>query len=459
MTSSRIRRLAEKGRKTKQMANVRHGYDPGRPRRVPVTSVDQQENNRDEIPGAAASDSDGDHSPASRRNLTASKNMRHFQDDFREYQKTHPRWGLLYISVRRRKRYLHASKLVKYFYLNPAYYHPNIAVRDITTRSLLAKLSGFRSVNNARRYRSRAVLTEDVVDKYMDCFEPAPTEQSLCIKFGSLVEAVVHEAKPPGRRQLAPRDAEMYSAVEGFLCKPRTPDQFNAIDVQAGYMGEADRVLYFGLPDENQGKVFAAIEFKNLQTVDITDGHRWFTVSGALLAQTLQSMFGHDAPVAVAFTEQGFKVYFKEEVNDETLIHCWPPGQNFHCPTTADPEDEGLIILADVIRIATRERVPVQPTRSAKITAPSTPNSAISSVDGDSHVEDPQEEAATQSPGPPGPVRRQKRRRLQGDQLFRIRTTTGELLEVKRLCLADRFTEEELREIARLEDELEDRDH
>jgi hypothetical protein len=47
--------------------------------------------------------------------------------------------------------------------------------------------------------------------------------------------------------------------------------------------------------------------------------HRWFVVSNSLLAQLLQSLIGHRAPVGIAHTDEGFKIFLVEEVPTEEM--------------------------------------------------------------------------------------------------------------------------------------------
>ena len=55
-------------------------------------------------------------------------------------------------------RLLFAHRLVSHKLLNPAFYHPNIAVRGIETRELLAKLRAFEAVNRTARYECTHLL-------------------------------------------------------------------------------------------------------------------------------------------------------------------------------------------------------------------------------------------------------------------------------------------------------------
>lgn len=448
MTPSRRGNSAEKRRNTKDMDTNRHRYPEGRPQRRQVPSRMFIEEYADIAPAVVASDSDPDQSPHSRANVAVRKNMTNFQRRFPTFQTDRAR-GLMFEVLKHRTRYLPASILNKYSYVNPAFYHPNVAVRDITTADLMAKLGDFTSVNDRTRYAGQR-FRNMIVGSYIDCFEPMSSESSLGMQLGQFIQSVVLAVRPLQTGQSVKLAGEKYAAASGFLCKQVSPGRFDLVDRKAGYLGRTDHVMYFGTGQ--QQKVFAAIELKNLQTPDITDGHRWFTVSGALLAQTLQSMFGHDAPVALAFTEQGFKVYFKEEVDEETLLYCWPPGQHFHRPSL-NIDDEGLLILADIIRIATRDRVVVtdRVAQSRNATAPSTPNSPIS---GSSVSEHESEHASSESPIEITRPAGKRPRILEGDKLFRVKATTGKVLEVTRLSVADRFTEKELREISELEDSI-----
>jgi hypothetical protein len=180
-------------------------------------------------------------------------------------------------------------------------------------------------------------------------------------------------------------------------------------------------------------------------------GHRWFTVSRALLAQTLQSLVGHRAAVAVAFTEQGFRVFLMEKEKGGThKIYTWPEGQNYHIPASDKPfhEDEGLRILVDLVRIGTSIfdlnslKTYVKSSSSRVKEGPSSPASSAEK-EGNSRGE---ERRSTEPSN--------KRANLDGDEVFRVKATDGSIMKLKSLCLSSRFSEEELDEIDRLEKKL-----
>ena len=205
-------------------------------------------------------------------------------------------------------------------------------------------------------------------------------------------------------------------------------------------------------PRRSETDVFCAIEFKYLQAKKFAAGRRWFTVTDALLPQILQSMIGHDAHVGLALTEQGYRVFLveKEAENDKYKLYTWPSNNHaFHNPFA---NEEGLKILTNIVRIATRHRQAVPRNR---------PVEQIVVLD-----DTPCDGRPVDSPGdhePPSPADNQtvtpvvkKSISKKKDKLFRIETVSGDVVELKSLSIEARFTEEELRKIAKLEKDIDD---
>ena len=438
MTSIAFPRL----RRKRKLMNPIYPSVPVRRRDVP----EAHSSSDSEKTSIVSSDSDGVLDRA-RTHRAVIKNMNHVDRDLHLYSSAKD-LGLMTCrlrvnnSERRRRHYLHASRVRRYQHVHPAFYHSNVATREISTPALLELLGRFDSVNDRSRYAHVPALGRAA---YLRCFVgDVRSEGTLCVRFNIFVTRVVELAQTsPEAEQYVKDDCERYAAASGFLCKRKYPGRDDVIDEDAGYMGKTDCVFFFGSPKELQDEILCAIEFKHLKTPNIVVGHRWMTVSGALIAQILQSLVGHDAPVGLAITEQGFRVFVREEVEDgTTVIHTWPAGENFYYPHFEGPveDDEGLQILIDIIRLATRPKELPSAAQSSRPssrggTAPSSPRTPPKS-----------DEESSNEPA-------QKKPR--GDKTLRIRSVDGAIRNVKSLCLESRFTPEELRLIAEVEKELE----
>ena len=432
ITKSRVR--SRKRKVLDKMSNTpRRRYPSTKPMKRSLHNGGHNESDSDHASVNAASESDSDNPQA------VMKNMDNVDDDFPSFM-SDPVSGLMFeILPNGVVHYLHGSAVRKYSDSSPALYHSNAAVRDITTSELLNKLGRFPSLKDRTAYTKR-VFTK-VHEQYTKLFHKVNSEATLVNRFEVFANTV---AKALVFSHSVGSLSECYTAASGFLAKRAFPDRNDVIDEDAGYMGKTDAVLFFGCPEEREEDVACAIEFKYLKTPGLVNGHRWITVSGALLAQILQSMVGHDAPVALAMTEQGYKIFFKELDpcgDGSTLIYAWPPGPNFHIPDLREGHiDDGLRVLVDIVRIVTRLKKSHTPAQGLQ-TAPSTP---------DTPAEGPAQEPLEAGPSSRRPVKLVNCKKTR-DKNYKIKTVLGELIQVKGLCLASRFSEEELDAIARLE--------
>ena len=419
---------SSKGREREEMDDATsRGYQIPTPRRreVPVNASSE--------PTEPSSEPEPETPPMTSANAALVKNFDSFHDKFSAYVTDFLR-GLLYDPSS--GRYLHAYTLKKYTYMNPAWYHPNIAIHDITFETLMTFFDFFNSVNDRSCYLNEQVL-EACIPDFERVFEDINCEGTLTDRFSDFTSSVIGEVN---NRQYIKKIAQLCSAASGFVAK-RVGGE-DVVDGDAGYMGKTDSVMYFGNfagAGELINSVFCAIEFKYLGQPDTLLGHRWYTRSGALLAHVLQSMIGHNAPVALAFTEQGFRVYIlrRDPVNTDHFVLCtWPPGPGMYMPDVhnVDASDEGLRVLAQIVRITTRNR-----------------ESRDQRVKGQLKVSRPQSNCATTEPSSPVSPIVNERRAHPGDKVYKLRTTTGVTIELKSLCLGSRFTEQELLEIDKLE--------
>jgi len=386
--------------------------------------------------------------PASPRSHTQ-RNMQIFESAFPDIS-LHRK--LVYVNETNRstfRRPLFASRLKSHRFLNPAFYHENFAISNISTPDLLAKLRAFQAVNPIPPYESPETLHR-LEDVFLYCFkrDKIRSESDVRKTFGKLVRDVIAAVNPA---QTSESQCEFVSGAAGFLCVRVAPGAAT-VDPNAGYLGKTDKVFFFGdVARFGEEVPFCIIEFKFLGPKVNALTLRWFECSGALFPQVLQSTVGHDARVGIAFTEQGFKVLLKETVRNAIRLFMWPPGNSFYLPDPTNITD-GLKVLTLVIRVVTRNRnklAPRFPVKAATVkTAASTPSHSPVKLPGHGSGSKNSSSAKT--------VRKSiKKRPTSGDKKRTIMTSNSELIPVTTLCLKSRFTDEELEEILRLEDEYE----
>lgn len=196
------------------------------------------------------------------------------------------------------RRYLFASRLNSHRFLNPCFYHPNVAVHPMQTAVLLDCLRAFEASKPAGLYEDEDTLRQSALRLAM-CFDPRQnrTEQGLRGNVLLLLQDIISNID---RALYIGKIEEFISAAAGFLCIRRNGSRVNP---NAGYMGKTDEVFFFGREDiYGEDQPFCVVEYKHLgEDVDASQG-RWFECSGDLLARVLQSSIGHDAPVGIAFT-------------------------------------------------------------------------------------------------------------------------------------------------------------
>jgi hypothetical protein len=336
----------------------------------------------------------------------------------------------------------------------------NCAIKDIQFEQLIEKLGNFKSVIEPAVYD--AALTE--CRRYYKRVFTAKSESTMKSNFHSLMTAISKELKSARPVTVSITD-EVLSAAAGHVAKRHT-DSLDKVHPNAGVAGKCDSVLRFGHPDYKDA-ASTALEFKFLNCAMPPAAIRWIMQTGALLPQTIQSHIGHDSTLSIAMWEHGFKVFFKEEVDEDELteeeravgvsnggkcirMYCWPTENKYHKPSFRSV-DEGLKILGHVARLATAFDDDDEESESDVLLAtpakvPRTDNDCVDP--GTERVLPAERRYATRSTTANF---RKHGRKCCSDQVFFLRADDGSIIELERIDLNSRYTKEELAEILRNE--------
>lgn len=356
-------------------------------------------------------------------------------------------------------RFVFSSRIDSYTFLHPALYRRDGVIKSIEFGPLMDKLLNFQSVFPRELYQSEAVL-RSFLTNYDDLFDSDAINSEATIRghFCSLMNRIRPMTDPTRHGQADAleefttlehsvsinRQDEVLSAAAGHVAKKQGEDV--KVDPLAGIAGKCDSVLYFGkggAEGQREGAPVCAVEFKYLgvpfeKYLDNKQDDRWFAKSAALFPQTIQSLIGHDSPLALAVTEHGFKLFLKELIpkddSDEKWIRLfmWPPGQELFCPSLGEVDD-GLRVLAEVARLATA----LKPKRSKKrpveaVFAEEATPSNRPTIARNEHTEDRVKNKAARGEEP------------RGDKTFFAATENGEVMKLRSVDLNVHFSPEEI---------------
>ena len=373
-------------------------------------------------------------------------NLGHFDGRFRGCS-VDPMSGMLMYPCG--KRFVFSSSVDRYYYLHPALYRTNCAIRDIEFAELMQKLGTYNSLIPREAYE--AVLASWCLPSYADLFaSDIRAEATQRGRLHSLFTAMLHRintAQPLSLRV----NCEVLSAAAGHVAKHLEEDP-RKIDHRAGIAGKCDAVVNWGEVKDEDSSTLCAVELKYVDRPlqEVEKDLRWFTHTDALLPQTVQSHIGLDSLLSIAMCEHGFKVYLKEEVKNEKelnaeekaqaaevngkwiRIYSWPPNHKFFIPDQFDQVDEGLRVLAEVARLATAKATP-QP-RKRKVEEPESPENRKKTATRD---ELPTEESKPRK-NPPRAVA------SRGAKTSLTKTSCGRTMVLRSIDLHAHYTEEEI---------------
>jgi hypothetical protein len=146
--------------------------------------------------------------------------------------------------------------------------------------------------------------------------------------------------------------------VTGVLCKN---DGTGKIDPDAGFAGHTDNVFHYGAVDRRD-EVCTIFELKMADDLEATSDapqRRFYEQGEALFAQTISSLVGHRAELAVSMTIHGLKVFVVKTVNKSAVpagdcvavdsesgtqveFFRWPPGDEFLLYRRGSDDDKFL---------------------------------------------------------------------------------------------------------------------
>jgi hypothetical protein len=336
------------------------------------------------------------------------------------------------------QKLLRATEMIYYYLLDPLFYRPGGCVIGMTAQQLLERLRAFPAYSTSEEYRAQL---PKCLSRYKAIFyEKVGNEADIRLAIVTLIEKLI--TLVDSGDQL--RQTEIASAAAGLIAK-RKCDRPNEIDDSAGYAGRVDMMFNCGYHTLRK-LVLLVIEAKYIRVA--LDTHRYFVVAGALLAQILQSQFGHEAPFSLAITQQGFKVYCFEYLAHEEAtveeraiinscdpegqiiqIHCFPPAGVLFRPnfTTVD---EGLEIFGELARIISAVNQPGTPSQATR-----DPHAVVSPLERPLHPN-----------GQHASIRGQNRQ-TQADRSFFVRDGEGGLKHIQSINLHSRYTESEIEEL------------
>ena len=261
------------------------------------------------------------------------------------------------------------------------------------------------------------------------------------MNFSILIASLIVHADSGHRRQLS----ESLSAAAGLIAK-RSPQQPQEIDDRAGYSGRVDIRYKFGVEPRKED-TFLVVEAKYLKTP--VEPHRWYVVSNSLMPQILQSLIGHGAPVGLALTQEGLKVFLFEEVPDNEItdqerlildgktgklmrILCFPEAEGEFFRPDFTRIDEALQIIGELARIISAFKEAVTPIQAPK-SDPTTPLTA--------------DRVGGRHQPTGGPAVRGVARSKAMNQPYFLRDSEGGMKRVESICLQAFYTDKEIEDL------------
>ena len=249
---------------------------------------------------------------------------------------------------------LFANRVTNYQSLIPHLYREDGIIRDIDTETLFAELSAIPSVIPKDEFE---VSHSGMITKFLSVFmnRTIKKEQTLHGEVTQFLTAVCGHVCGFFSTMCVPQSEKVLSGASGLLCKLR--DDFS-IDMDAGFLGNADQVYEYGSPDEEHHGGFCVVEFK-IADEPANGETRYYRQGRALFAQTILSLIGHQARMALAMTIHGLKVILlKKDAQDPTRITLfkWPPGNEFLLyRRNREDASEAARLFCEIARICMRD--------------------------------------------------------------------------------------------------------